>query len=148
MWEISLSHQIVSFLYAVLVGFIWAFVFDILRAVRKSRRHSHLIIFIEDFLSCLLFTFITFILLMARCNGEVRGYMLCGEVIGFAIFRLILSRFVVPIFTAIFSFLGNLFDVIGGYICCFGEFLEDKTNKLRQNLKKVLKKLKVMRKNS
>lgn len=148
MWEISLKQQVISFLFALLVGFVWALFFDFFRALRKAFIHSGLLVFAEDLFCFLIFTFVTFMLLMARCNGEVRGYMLVGEALGFAFYRLTLSRFIMSVLVFLFSLLGKFFAVSGEWIERFGTFLEKNTGKLWQNFKKIIKKLKVMRKNS
>ncbi len=148
MWEISLKQQVISFLYALLVGVLWALFFDFFRALRRVASHSGIIIFVEDLFSFIIFTFVTFMLLMARCNGEVRGYMIAGEAFGFLIYRLVLSRYIMSVLTFFFSFFAKAFRIFGEWTERFGAFLEENTGKLWQNLKKFIKKLKVMRKNS
>lgn len=148
MWEISLKQQVISFLYALLVGFVWALFFDFFRAFRKISSHSAILIFIEDLFSFLVFTFVTFMLLMARCNGEVRGYIIVAEAGGFFAYRFMLSRFVMRILSFCFSFFAKVFHAFNNLVERFGCFLEEKTGKVWGNIKKLIKKLKVMRKNS
>ena len=148
MWEINLKQQIVSLLYALLVGVVWALYFDFFRALRKNKSHSAFLIFIEDLSSFLIFTFITFMLLMARCNGEVRGYMLVAEAFGFLIYRVLLSRFIMPVLEFFFFILVKTFGIVSNQIERFGGFLEKNTGKLWGNFKKNIKKIKLVRKNS
>ena len=148
MWEISIGFQTVSFLCAVLVGVIWATAFDCFRAVRKTVKHSAVLVFFEDLFLFLAFTFITFMLLMARCNGEVRGYILVGEAIGFILCRLTFSRLTLPFFSLILSFMLKIFSKINYHLDRFGAFLEKNTDKMWLNIKKTFKKIKVIRKNS
>lgn len=148
MWEINIGWQVVSFLYALLVGAVWALFFDLFRALRRVTSHSGFLTFIEDLFSFLIFTFVTFMLLMARCNGEVRGFIIVGEGLGFIIYRLTLSRFVMSFLTFLFSHIAEFFRVSGGWIDRFGAFSEENTGKLWNNFKKIVKKLKVIRKNS
>lgn len=148
MWEISLTQQALSILYALLIGAVWAFYSDLFRAFRCVTAHSGILTFIEDLFSFLLFTFITFMLLMARCNGEVRGYMLVGEGLGFLIFRVTVSRFVMKILTFLFGTIADVLRKSGAQIERFGGFLEENTGKLWLKIKKIFKKFKVKQKNS
>ena len=105
MWEISITQQIVSFLYAFLVGVVWAIFADFFRAENKVFNFSLVVVFIIDVANYLLFAFITFMLLMARCNGEVRGFILAGEALGFLVYRISVSRFVVKFLVKIIGFI-------------------------------------------
>ncbi|MBR2043976.1 MAG: spore cortex biosynthesis protein YabQ [Clostridia bacterium] len=148
MWEISITQQIISFLYAVAVGVVWAVCADVFRAENKVFRFSAGVVFLIDVANYLIFAFITFMLLMARCNGEIRGFILVGEALGFFIYRITLSRFIVRFFVKIISF----FKVVNGNLNKafqrFGAFLELKQGKVLKKIEKIVKKGKVQRKNS
>lgn len=148
MWEIDLKQQLISLLCAVLLGIVLSMYSDIFRIIRKVKKHSKVSVFIEDLLFFMVSAFVTFMLLMARCNGEVRGYMILGEVLGFLLFRLTVSRITLPFFYKIISFVAGLFSKISGVLERFGAFTEEKTYKLWQNLRKIIKKVKFIRKKS
>lgn len=148
MWEIDLKQQLISLLCAVLLGIVLSMYSDIFRIIRKVKKHSKVSVFIEDLLFFMVSAFVTFMLLMARCNGEVRGYMILGEALGFLLFRLTVSRITLPFFYKIISFIAGFFSKISGVLARFGAFTEEKTYKLWQNLRKIIKKVKFIRKKS
>ena len=76
MWEISIREQLLTVLYSIIVGLFLSFVFDFFKLLRQCFKHKKFLIFIEDVIFFIDATFITFMLLMARCNGEVRSFVL------------------------------------------------------------------------
>ena len=98
MWEINIGGQALTFLYAVILGFMLCVFYDIIRALRKSGLNGNVSVFITDMLFWLVNTFITFMFLMATTNGQVRAFVLIAELSGFIICRLTLSRLLFPVF--------------------------------------------------
>ncbi len=148
MWEIDLLGQCITGAYAVAVGFVFAFVYDIFKGYRKSVSCSRLSIFFQDIAAAAFLTLITFLLLIARCNGEVRAFVFIGEFIGFTLFRLILSRFVLKI---LIKFMGMLSCIKKAYrqkILLLSREVLSMLTKFAVFYKKILKKCILKRKNS
>ena len=93
MWEINNNNQIITFLLSLCLGAICCAIYDIVRALRKVCLNSLLAVTIGDILLWVLYAFLTFIFLIARTNGEIRGYVLICELLGFALFRISVSKF-------------------------------------------------------
>ncbi len=92
MWEINLADQLTSFLMSVVLGCILCFLYDVLRAARKNGFDSFWAVFLTDVLFWVLSAFITFVFLISRTNGELRGYVFVGELCGFLLCRVTFSR--------------------------------------------------------
>ena len=92
MWEISVGNQVATLALSLCLGFILCLIYDVLRAMRKTGFNSFLAVFITDILFWIFVAFITFIFLMSRTNGEIRAYVLLGELIGFIVFRFTASK--------------------------------------------------------
>ena len=103
MWEISVGNQFITFLYSLCIGGIFCAVYDILRAARKAGFNSFVAVFVTDILFWVVGAFVTFIFLIARTSGEIRGYVLISELVGFGLFRATFSRLIFPIFKIIFQ---------------------------------------------
>ncbi len=101
MWEISITDQLLSFVLSIALGAFLCLTYDVLRAVRKNGFNSFWTVFFTDIFFWLFSAILTFLLLIARTNGEIRGYVLIGELLGFVIFRLLLSK----VFLLIIDFL-------------------------------------------
>ncbi len=97
MWEISNNNQITTFVLSLLLGCIFCLSYDILRALRKVCLNSFIAVNICDILYWIIYAFVTFIFLIARTNGEIRGFVLFGELIGFVLFRVSISKYIVGI---------------------------------------------------
>ena len=94
MWEINLTEQSTTFLLSILLGAIFCFVFDITRGIRLFGLNSKLAVFLTDIFYFLCISFINFCFFLTRESGQVRGYVFIGEIIGFFIFRLTFSKFI------------------------------------------------------
>lgn len=149
MWEIKFENQIISFLSALMLGAILSLIFDFLRGIRKVIKHSEISIFIEDVIFSVFSAFMTFLLLLSRCNGEIRAYMLIGISAGFFAYRCTLSRFVfLKIIVKFFGLLYTLCEKISFLTDSLGKYLEEKISVLYKLNKKIYKKLIFKRKNS
>lgn len=93
MWEISLNSQLTNFLYSVILGLFAAVFYDIIKGFRIARGNSFLNTFLLDLLYFLLFTPVLFCFLIATTNGQLRGYILIGVIVGFLLFRYTISKF-------------------------------------------------------
>ncbi len=116
MWEITVKSQLISFLCAVVVGIFLSFYFDFFRTLRRSFKHNKITVFIEDIIFFLVAAFVTFLLLMARCNGEVRTYVIISIILGFIIYRITLSRLLLPVAVFLLKFFIKILNKTGSII--------------------------------
>ena len=98
MWEITLSGQIGTVVPAVILGGILCLFYDFFRGVRRERNCRSAEIFFQDVGYAFVAALLTFCLLLVRCNGEIRGYVLAFEALGFGLFRRFLSRYFLRLF--------------------------------------------------
>lgn len=103
MWEINSIDQAVTLAFSICLGGIFCIIYDILRSLRKAGFNSVLTIFVTDILFWIFAAFGTFIFLIARTNGEIRLFVLIGELIGFLLFRLVFSRWILLALTTVFK---------------------------------------------
>ncbi len=108
MCEISNNNQITTFLLSICMGIIFCLSYDIIRAFRKIALNSIVAINICDILYWIIYAFATFVFFVARTNGEIRGFVLFGELLGFISFRVSLSRFIVRFLSFIFIKISTL----------------------------------------
>lgn len=112
MWEITVKSQIFTFFYALILGVVLSVFFDFFRIIRISYKHNNIFVFIEDIVFFLISTFLTFMFLMSRCNGEFRTYVISAILIGFFIYRISLSKIILPTSVIITKFFIKLFGKI------------------------------------
>lgn len=148
MWEINNYDQVITFLLSCGLGAICCFVYDIIRSVRKVCLNSILAITITDILLWIIYAFITFLFMIARTKGEVRGYVLFGELFGFVLFRISISKLIVPILSFVFIKIADINLVIRKIINDFYEKIESVILKMITYIFKMLKSVKKLLKNT
>ena len=136
MWEISFADQTLTFLFSLLAGAALCLLYDLFRIFRLSRNTSKLGIFLEDILYFAIAGFLTFCFLIVRCSGEIRGYVLLGELLGFLICRCTLSALILCVARQIYRFLKCFFRLILKPVKAFGGFIWKKAGPLRGFIKK------------
>ncbi len=139
MWEIDLADQITSFLLSILLGIILSVVFYTLESFRVAKRLGKVGVFVSDIFFFTVAGFVTFCFLIVRSNGEIRGYILLGELVGFWMFRLILSRFYIKILSFVIS-------IIDSFLFRLRDMASRLLRKIYNIFKKTFKKLKIIRK--
>ena len=103
MWEINSYNQAITFLLSICLGAVFCVWYDIIRALRKTALYSDVAIFITDVVTCFFYAVITFVFLISRTNGEIRGYVLAGEAIGFVLIRVSISFWLYLFWSYLFS---------------------------------------------
>ncbi len=156
MWEINSTNQITSFLLSLALGAACCLAYDILRVAHKLGFNSFWAVFLTDIAYWVVASFVTFFFLIARTNGELRGYIFIGEIIGFCFCRITISRLffnllyfclknflkLKNIFNGIISLLYRKFDSVESkfkYLFC--SFFKRVGKTIKKVLKKVTKML-------
>ena len=101
MWVIENNQQLFSFLVALICGTIYCSYYDLLRAYRYVLKCNTVAVFFQDIFFWLTVTFSTFLLMLSLCGGELRAFIILGQLLGFIICRITVSR----IFLAVLVFL-------------------------------------------
>lgn len=140
MWEISSLSQLSASLFAFLLGIGLSLIYDIIKATRKIGFNSYVIVFLGDILFSILSAVITFLFLLVFTNGELRGFILFFETLGFIFSRLTLSRLFLKFLILIFSFFKRLLSKMSTLLLQFSYKTERFLLNLFLNLKKLLKK--------
>lgn len=140
MWEINVGDQSLTLLYSFALGVLLCVCYDFIRAMRKNGFNSFAAVFFTDIVFWIISGFVTFIFLMSRTNGEIRAYVLVSELLGFVLFRITLSRFL------LFAFAFAIGKVVAVYAKISGLFysvFEKTESALLKILKSLLKKSKI-----
>lgn len=158
MYNVSQNEQVLIFLASLGVGFLLGVVYDFLRALRLSFTKNKIAVIIFDLLYFFMVAFLSYIFILAANKGEVRSYIIIGELLGavfyyfslgFALmkltdkFVLLLKRFY-AFFFKIISFPFRL--IKSAFLKVFGKlrsFFEKSVKKSKKIQKKVLPKARV-----
>ncbi|MBR4122979.1 MAG: spore cortex biosynthesis protein YabQ [Clostridia bacterium] len=112
MWEISNSSQLNSLLYSIAFGAIICIFYDILRATRFVFKFKNITIFLQDLFFFIFLAISIFSFLLVTTNGQLRGYIILGVVIGFSVCRLTISIAIVLVLKFFFIKILRFFDLL------------------------------------
>ena len=104
-------NEIYIFSLFILTGMIIGILFDIFRIFRKNFKTIDSITYIQDFLFWILTGIILLYSIFAFNNGELRGYIFVGIILGIFLYMLILSKPFVRISSKIISLMKKILSV-------------------------------------
>lgn len=117
MYSVPQSEQLTIFISSLGLGFLLGILYDILRALRLSLTKSKTALVFFDILYFVLFAFCTFIFILALNKGEVRFYIIAGELIGALFYYISFGIAVIKItdraVTVLKRFYSFVFKVVG-----------------------------------
>lgn len=98
-------EQVYIFFYAVLAGGIIAFLYDILRIKRRAIKTNVVMLSIEDIIYWLLSAIIVFLTVYNSNDGQMRGFIFLGNILGVTIYLSVFSRLVIASSMMIINFI-------------------------------------------
>ncbi len=117
-----IQNQTYVFLSSVLVGVVLAIIFDIFRILRRKGNTPNYVVYIQDVFYWIIVTFVIIMSAFITNDGELRGYMFIGYILGAVIYVVTFSSHILKI-------TGRILD-----------FIENIVEKIYQKIKKLLKK--------
>ena len=102
-----IQNQVYVFLWSILTGGILALIFDVFRAVRKSGNGNLVMVCLQDVLYLIIAAFIVIMSSFITNDGDLRGYMFLGYLLGVIFYLLLFSGIVLKVLTGIFTALHN-----------------------------------------
>ncbi len=110
---VSVTSQTNTFLLSIGGGIASAFIFDLFRIRRRTIKACRYLVYAEDIIYWTLLALLIFVFVYFINEGEIRGYIFIGMILGATVYFLTASRFVIRILAAFFKF---LFMFIGTFI--------------------------------
>lgn len=102
--KVSVANQADIFLIFVAGGMIAAFIYDLFRIKRRVVHTCDFLVHLEDLSYWILIAVLFFICVYFSNDGEIRGYMFIGAIIGAVFYALTFSRIVMKILVAALNF--------------------------------------------
>lgn len=150
----GVSSQVRNFLLSLGFGFLVGIFYDVFRILRMVVSSGKIAVFIGDVLYVTLSAAATFLFLLTVNDGQVRGYILMGELIGFLIWYISFGTFAVRVtgkiaaalkkalrgvFRIILYPFNKLFGVLRRFLAKFSEKGQKKAKKIANKSKFHLK---------
>ncbi len=99
--DLTISNQTMVFLYACLLGVGLGVCYDVFRILRVALPLGTVVTFIEDILYFAVTAIATFTFLLYFTQGQIRVYVLLGEVLGWVLYYVTVGSLVIKISKAI-----------------------------------------------
>jgi spore cortex biosynthesis protein YabQ len=109
---ITVAEQVRIFLYAIAGGAAVAFLYDLLRIKRRAVKTSVIFVNIEDLVYWVVAAVLIFFTVYGSNNGEIRGYIFIGNIIGVALYLLLFSKIIIASSMAIINMIVKIFKFI------------------------------------
>ena len=94
---VSVSAQTMVFIVSVCVGTLLGVLYDVFRITRLAIRSGWAVVIIQDIMYLLACTIVTFIFMLRVNSGEIRFFIVVGEILGAVVYFLTLSILVMRI---------------------------------------------------
>lgn len=146
LYSLSLAQQTKGFLLALGMGFLLGILYDLIRIIRISISRGKAAVIICDIIFCAVACICTFLFCLTVNEGEIRLYLVLGEVAGFFVYYFSLGAVIFSYSEKIIDFIKGLFKSVFGVILfpfkwIFGK-IRKVFNKLLKKSRKNSKKLK------
>ena len=106
------AEQVYIFLGTILVGAIMGVIFDFFRALRRNGNTRNIVVYIQDIVFWLIVAVIIITSSFILNNGDLRGYMLIGYLLGSFLYMLILSNYIKGFFVFIMNIISKGVEVL------------------------------------
>ncbi len=120
MHNMTVSGQLQMFLLSCGVGFLLGILYDVFRLLRMAFFKQALAVFIQDVLYWCACAVCSFLFILAVNSGEIRSFLLVGELIGWLIYYLTLGSLVMKANRLLIALFKKLFTVL--FTCILAPF--------------------------
>lgn len=94
-----------------------AFLYDVIRIKRRAIKTNTIIVGLEDILFWLIAAIFVFLTVYSSNDGQMRGFIFIGNILGVVLYLSLLSRLVIASSMMVINFLKKLFIFVWKVIC-------------------------------
>ena len=107
-----ITNQLIYFLKSILCGAVLGLIFDAFKILRLFIKHNVGSIFIEDVMFCIISSVITYGFMVDISYGQIRIFILVGELIGLILYKLSLSKLLITLIVNIVKLLKRILNFV------------------------------------
>lgn len=105
---INVNQQLFNLLVFSITGAVIGILFDIFRILRKTFKTPDFVTYIEDILFWILTGMILLFTIFTFNNGQIRVYIFIGLILGFTLYLLTLSKYLIKLCVIVLSFIKKI----------------------------------------
>ena len=136
---VPILAQTNSFLYAMALGAVLSLVYDVFRIIRVAFGGKKTAVFVEDLFFSIVALILTFVFVIAFNNGELRFFVLVGELVGFVICHSTIGRIIIVFSKAIINAIKWFLKVISTPFAKLFKRILPEIKQIRKKLSKTRK---------
>lgn len=107
-----LETQSIVFLWTIVIGMILGLVFDFFRILRRKGNTKDIMVYVQDTVFWIIVTIVIIVSTFLINDGELRGYMIFGYILGAVFYMLLFSKMIRSFFTFILDGIEKIFKFI------------------------------------
>ena len=140
MYSVPQAQQLSIFVAALGLGFLLGVLYDVIRAIRLSLPRSKIATVLFDLLYCFLIGLATFLFILALNKGEIRFYIIAGEIIGAVFYYVSFGIAVIKITNKAVALLKRLYSYIFKILCAPFKLLKRLFTRIKNKINTLFKK--------
>lgn len=129
------TSQITIFLFSLILGVCLSLLFDGFRIVNAVLKVNLKRIFFQDLIYFISSAIFTFLFVLVVNSGEIRFYIICGEIIGWMLYHVTVGKFFYKIFLTVVKFFCKWFSKLKKFV--ISKFPKEKWKNLICKLRKL-----------
>lgn len=106
--DAAISGQVLIFFQSIVLGVIIGVFYEIFRIIRMAHENGRILIFFEDIIFFSVSSVVTFLFILTVNQGQIRFYIILGEIIGLTTYFLTMGVVVNKIFKLIIKMLKKI----------------------------------------
>lgn len=91
----GINQELFFFLKSILTGVLAAFIYDIVRIIRRIIKHGQIMIAVEDGVYWVLCAIFMFVMIYTENDGSVRGFAVIGIILGMVVYHGTVSKWII-----------------------------------------------------
>ena len=104
----SILNQVNDFIFFIILGIVISCIFDIFRSLRKiKKRNSIYVVMIQDIIFFIIITIVSILYIITILDDNIRFYMFAAIIIGIALSRKIISKYLIKFYSIVFYGIKN-----------------------------------------
>ena len=107
----SVTSELIAFVYFAVSGMISGCIFDLFRCKRKNFNTKNFVVYIEDMFFWIIIGGLALYTSYIACNGYIRVYMLISMLLGSIIYFLTFSKLFYKVFELLCRYIKRLLEV-------------------------------------
>ena len=120
---ISIANQVYVFLYCIVAGLSIGLLFDVFRLSRKYIDTKDMVTYIEDIVFWFLVGGIVLVTVHLSNNGQLRGFVFLGIILGVVFYFLLLSKLLMKMLSNVIEIMIKILEIIIRFVARPAKFV-------------------------